>query len=435
MAANDKIGGKVKLFGVEFSDMSTTYAWDKASSQGFKRITLFPSKNWEDIHPLRRMWKLMSCLLKIKAKHVFLINYSYPDTFLAAVLLRMMGKFPYIMMGSKFSDKDRSLWREALKSLLFFPYVGGVTSGAAHFEYLEFLGVRTDNFRTGLDTVSVQRVRDCSGSEPAPGGYVYERRHFTIIARMIPEKDLPTAINAYARYRELCLEHGVTPRDLVLCGDGPERGAIESMVREKNVPSVIFLGFGNEKEVCETLASTLALILPSVSETWGLVINEAVAMGVPVLCSDLCGARDDLVRSGVNGYSFAPGEVEGLANLMRMLSSDENEWRRLAQGSLRVAARADASRFADAVAEVLERRSKVPLAAGEAEDTRRLAETLGMRAAPPATDLGPASGREGEGLDRLDLVTPAAAPKGTGCVGGQSAARTGAAFPVNIHPI
>lgn len=301
-----------------------------------------------------------------------------------------MGKFPYIMMGSKFNDKDRVLWKEAFKRLLFVPYVGGITSGQSHSKYLQFLGVRTHNYRTGLDTVSLNRVRACSGSDPAPGGYEFDRRHFTIVARMIPEKDFPTAINAYARYRELSLERGLPVRDLVLCGDGPERGMIEGIVREKNLRSVIFLGFASEQEVCETLGSTLALILTSVSETWGLVINEAVAMGVPVLCSDVCGACDELVRSGINGFSFPPGEVEGLANLMLMLAASKEDWRRLAQGSLQVAPRGDATRFADAVLSLVQAHSRIPLVRREQEDELGQGEQVAAKAPTPVASLAAA---------------------------------------------
>lgn len=360
-AAQELIGDNLRVFGIEYSDRSTTYAWDRADSFGFERITLFPSGNWEKIRPVRRLRALMSCLLRIKAKHVFLINYHFFDTFMAAVLLRLLGKSPYIMMASKYSDKDRLVWKELTKKWFFLPYVGGLASGMSHYKYLEFLGVNMRNFRIGLDTLSIDRVRSCSGAAPAPDGHDYERRHFTIIARMVPEKDIPTALFAYARYRDLCRDNGVAPRDLVLCGDGPERSSIENIIRERDIPSVTLLGFANEREVCETLATSLSLVLPSISEPWGLVVNEALAVGVPILCSNVCGAADELVQSGVNGFSFAPGEVEGLANLMLLLSTDEAEWRRLSLGALRVAPRGDVARFADAVASVIQPRTRLQL--------------------------------------------------------------------------
>lgn len=360
-AVHRALGGKMRVFGIEYSDKSTTYAWERANSNGFERITLFPSGNWEEMSWTQRLRGLVSCLLRIKAKHVFLINYQLADTFICATLLRLLGKSPYVMMGSKFSDKDRFVWKETVKKWMFMPYVGGITSGDLHSRYLEFLGIDIGNYRTGLDTLSLERVREMAGGEPAPGGLDYRDRHFTIVARMIPEKDLPTAIRAYGRYCEQCEDHGLEPRELVLCGDGPERALVERVVQESNARFVRFAGFAGEREVCETLATSLALILPSVSETWGLVINEAIAMGVPVLCSDVCGARDELVRSGVNGFSFQPGEVQGLANLMMMMSSKEDVWRQLSAGSSLVAPQADAARFAKAVAAVVQPRTQVQL--------------------------------------------------------------------------
>lgn len=132
-AAHSLLGDKMSVFGIEYSDRSTTYAWKRAKSHGFERITLFPSENWEKITQVRRMRALLSCLIRIKAKHIFLINYQFLDTLLSATLLRLLGKSPYIMMASKYSDKDRSIWREALKKWVFIPYVGGITSGEPHF--------------------------------------------------------------------------------------------------------------------------------------------------------------------------------------------------------------------------------------------------------------------------------------------------------------
>lgn len=352
------VGDHVRLVGVEISDGSTTYEWDRATSNDFERVTLFPGESWEAINPFRRLSRILSCLRQIEAKHVLLINYQFIDIFLAALALRMLGKRPYIMMASKFTDKERSLRLEKFKRFLFLPYVGGIASGESHLAYLKFLGVKTKNFHVGLDTLSGERVRQMAGREPAPGGEPFESRHFTIIARMVPEKDIPTAIHAYARYCDLCEAQDTPARDLVLCGDGPERGEIETLVEDYGLTSVIFRGFVQEREVCESLATTLALVLPSREEPWGLVINESISMGVPILCSNVCGACDDLVRTGVNGFVFSPGEAEGLAHLMMMVSSEEDEWKRLCLGSLRMAPRADASRFGQAVVSTLQLESQ-----------------------------------------------------------------------------
>jgi glycosyltransferase involved in cell wall biosynthesis len=116
---------------------------------------------------------------------------------------------------------------------------------------------------------------------------------------------------------------------------------------------VEFAGFLGPEGVAKRLAGGLALVLPSTEEQWGLVVNEAVALGLPILCSDNVGARDTLVRTGLNGFVFEPGNDEGLAHLMHLVSEDEALWRRLAVGSRRLAPLGDVAQFVRGVSDLL----------------------------------------------------------------------------------
>jgi len=80
-----------------------------------------------------------------------------------------------------------------------------------------------------------------------------------------------------------------------------------------------------------------------------------LAMGVPVLVSDNCGARDLLVRSGVNGFVFEPDNAAGLAHFMAIVDEDIDEWTRLASGARQFQHAADTTLFVDAVEQVLAR--------------------------------------------------------------------------------
>ena len=222
-------------------------------------------------------------------------------------------------------------------------------SGERSRAYLELLGVPSGRIATGYDTVSVDRIRRMADSEPAPGGISHADRHFTIVARLIPEKNLGVALAGYERYRALAASSGDKPRSLIISGDGPERTSLEAIVEKRRIEGVQFKGFLQAEAVAKVLSSALALVLPSVQETWGLVVNEALAMGVPVLCSDNVGARDTLVHAGVNGYIFAPSEYEGLGYLMHHLARDRDEWERFALASLNLAPQGDVLRFVEGV--------------------------------------------------------------------------------------
>jgi glycosyltransferase involved in cell wall biosynthesis len=187
-----------------------------------------------------------------------------------------------------------------------------------------------------------------AGTDAAPAGVPHTERHFTIIARFIAKKNITLALEAYAGYLA-DRSRRRPPRALYLCGSGELEPALRKKAAELRLEHVHFCGYLSEEEVAQTLGSTLALILPSIEEQHGLVVNEALAMGVPVLVSDNCGARDLLVRSGVNGYVFEPDNAAGLANFMGALDRDEAEWTRLSLGTRRFLPAADTGFFVDAV--------------------------------------------------------------------------------------
>jgi glycosyltransferase involved in cell wall biosynthesis len=116
---------------------------------------------------------------------------------------------------------------------------------------------------------------------------------------------------------------------------------------------VVFAGFLDAQAVSRTLAGALAMILPSLRDQWGLVVNEAVSLNIPVLCTDNPGARDTLVRTGVNGFIFEPGNTEGLAVLMGLLSDDPALWRRMSLACADFAPLTDSPVFAAGVGRLI----------------------------------------------------------------------------------
>lgn len=99
----------------------------------------------------------------------------------------------------------------------------------------------------------------------------------------------------------------------VFAGEGEKRSALESLGQRLGVP-VVFLGFQNQSALPAVYAAADVLVLPSSgAETWGLVVNEALACGTPCVVSDACGCAPDMIVPGVTGETFAVGDVTGLA--------------------------------------------------------------------------------------------------------------------------
>jgi glycosyltransferase involved in cell wall biosynthesis len=353
-------GDRYEVLGLEIASHGDIYKWDPTGpGKGFRKTTLFPNISREHLPYWKYYLALVSACLRSRAKHIFLCGFEIPPIFLAAVTLRLFGRSIAIMQDSKFDDKERSLLKELFKSLLYLPYGAALVGSPRSRDYLAFLGLSARRIFLGYDTLSTERIAQLAEAVPAPAGIPHAARHFTIIARFVPQKNLGMALDAYADY---CRNHPGTPRELHLCGAGPLEDALKEQVARLGIDGVRFRGYLQEEGIAKTLASSLALILPSIEEPFGLVVNEALAVGVPVILADNCGARDQLVRTGVNGYVIEPDNVAGLAHFMRLLDTDEAEWARLAVNSGAFRALAGTEHFVEGVEGVLAVLSRRPTA-------------------------------------------------------------------------
>lgn len=343
--------GRRKVIGIEICSQSDVYDWTPETGRSFEKITLFSKKELDAIGSVERAHKIVLACIKTKASDIFLCHYEHPATLLAALYLRVTGRRVYAMGCSKFDDYQRTLWRELGKSLFFLPYCGGLSSAKRAKDYMRFLGIPTSKIATEYNTLSVDRIRSLAGEQPAPSGVAFSDRHFTIIARFVPKKNIAIALDAYALY----LTRAVRPHELHICGSGPLEQELSAQVDRLGLSAhVHFRGFLQTKQIAMVLGHTLVLLLPSIEEQFGNVVIEAQAMGVPVILSDNCGARDILVRSGVNGFVVEPDNAKGMAFFMSQLSCDQTIWADFAERSLASSIDGDVRKFAAAVSSLVE---------------------------------------------------------------------------------
>ena len=333
------------VIGVELAGRSRIYEWQSEWRPDFEKITLFPDVTIDQVGLIKRVWRTVQACLT--ASDIFFCHYEHPATFLSACILRLLGRRLYVMSDSKFDDKPRFFMREWGKRLLHLPYRGGIAAGARSADYMRFLRVPAQNIRERYNNVSVARIRRLAKAPPAPDGTAFADRHFTIVARLVPKKNLAAAIAAFAHYRKTA----ANPRQLVIVGSGPLEAELREQIAKAGVESCVRLtGLLQTERVCEILANSLALIMPSVEEQFGIAALEAIAMGVPVIVSDNCGVRDRYVRAGVNGFVIEPNNVEGIAALMTLISGDEARWRSMAAACADFAKDGDVGGFSESVA-------------------------------------------------------------------------------------
>ncbi len=184
-----------------------------------------------------------------------------------------------------------------------------ITAGNRSAEYARRLGLAPARIHKGFygfNQVPLAPVAARRRATPWP-------RRFLFVGRYIDAKGLDTLVAAYQQYR-----HGVSgPWTLTFCGSGPAAGVL------RNTEGVTDRGFTQPSEMPGVFVDHGAFVLPSRYEPWGVVIAEAAASGLPVVCSSACGAADDIVRDYYNGLVTAPDDVDGLARALRWTHDHE----------------------------------------------------------------------------------------------------------------
>ena len=123
------------------------------------------------------------------------------------------------------------------------------------------------------------------------------------------------------------------PAALVFVGDGVLRRDLENYTATHKISNVHFVGFRNQTELPRYFGMGDVFVLPSSKEPWGLVVNEAMNFGLPVICSDQVGCAADLVKPGENGYIFSTGDIEALTDSLDAMLADERRRRAMGERS------------------------------------------------------------------------------------------------------
>jgi glycosyltransferase involved in cell wall biosynthesis len=146
---------------------------------------------------------------------------------------------------------------------------------------------------------------------------------------------------------------------LLFIGEGDQRKSLEERARALNWSSIKFLGFKNQTELPRYYDLCDVLVLPSVFEPWGLVINEVMNAGRAVVVSDQVGCGPDLVKNAENGYVFKAGDVAGLRAALDETLHDREKCRALGRKSLEIIEKwgieEDVAGLKQALAEVMPR--------------------------------------------------------------------------------
>ena len=200
----------------------------------------------------------------------------------------------------------------------FIPHIDGcLAAGSWSHDYFEKYGASAnhifkiphcvDNRRFEQDMV---RLRPQRRQLRQQFGIPEEATAFLFAGKFIDVKRPADFVNAIAR---CALQRPAVVG--LMAGDGPLRAECEEQARHAGAP-VRFAGFLNQSRISEAYAAADALVLPSQTETWGLVVNEAMASGLPCIVSEQVGCSPDVIERGTTGEVHVMGDVDDLARLL-----------------------------------------------------------------------------------------------------------------------
>lgn len=274
-------------------------------------------------------------LLKIKGWNPdALMVYGWNFKSHLKALRYFKGKIPIIFRG----DSTLLQKRNGIKSLLrkiFLKWVYSHVSyamyvGTLNKSYYQKFGLKEknlffgphaiDNKRFGLNIEERRKWRKKLGISENDilllyAGKIDENKNVAFLAR---------------KFTSMKLE-GVK---LLIAGNGPSE--IQLKDEFNGVSNIIFIDFQNQSNMPALYSMADIFILPSLSETWGLAINEAMAAGKAVLVSKNCGAAVDLVTNGINGYTFDPAIDTGLKEKILLMTSDKEKLDEMGNASLNI---------------------------------------------------------------------------------------------------
>jgi glycosyltransferase involved in cell wall biosynthesis len=203
-----------------------------------------------------------------------------------------------------------------------------LVGGEPQRAYVEALGMPSDRIFLGYDAVdndfftrgAADARADATALRAAHG---LPERYFLSSCRFIEKKNLARLLDAFAAYRAVADNESW---DLVLVGDGELRSSLEQQASSLGISEALhFKGFKQYDDLPVYYGLAGGFVHVSTVEQWGLVVNEAMAAGLPVIVSRNCGCASDLVEHGVNGWVVDPFDIAAITARLIELASPHTD--------------------------------------------------------------------------------------------------------------
>jgi len=257
---------------------------------------------------------------------VYLGGYFHIAYWVALVWAKLNGKKVILEMDSNKFDHARVEWKELIKKI-FVNFVDvGLTYGELSKSYFKELGLNENKIVIKPNITDATLFRSTSKVIEFKSKF-----NFIYVGRFSEEKNLLLTLSAFKNAKQNDSEN---KWGLVLVGSGPQEEELKKYILDNDIKGIEFTGFVDKNDLASYYSSATVFLLPSISEPWGLVANEAMACGLPVIISSQCGCSLDLVKD--NGYVFNPWKKEELVNIMKKYIKNEVDLKAQGEKSLEI---------------------------------------------------------------------------------------------------
>lgn len=250
-----------------------------------------------------------------------------------ALLFTLRHRIPLVICYERTFHTERNVqWlREQYRRVIVRFTAAMACNGILSKEYAQTLGMDTRKITTGQMAADVDNLVKATASVAASDREQLRRQWgnpdlvFLAVGKLNRRKGIAELLQAWA----LLEQERLGRYALVLVGSGPDEGNLKNLFNHLNLKGVYFVGEVDYNDICRYYASADVLVMPTLEDNWSLVVPEAMACGLPVLCSKYNGCYPELIEEGDNGWVFDPYDfrdghrglkkfVENVTNLKNM---------------------------------------------------------------------------------------------------------------------
>ncbi len=303
---SDTSGSRVALSGVDID------------YHQYPHELLFPG-NYEEIGQIRLASTLVRRVVASDAKLVLIPGYDKLEHWAMLLAAVFTGKQRGVFCDSTLLDRPQSAWKGVLKRVFFSACNGYFGYGRRSEDLLVHYGAPKNRvfqpcqaaaLPDGYSEDNARRMRLCQPPRA-------EAPIFLFVGRLASEKSLDVLFKSFRQVLDT-----LPAARLLLVGSGPQAKDLKELAIDLGLgASIEFVGSMDQLALAQYYARATCLVLPSRSEPWGLVVNEALHYGCPVIVSDRCGCAPELVVNGITGYVFETGNPNDLSDKLLKLAA------------------------------------------------------------------------------------------------------------------